>query len=105
MTQRCRKVANGLVLLDKQNFSVPPRLKGGLAFAMVVVFPTSRRGTSALSAVYLGVSVPVLSGHGRTLRVGRFLLLLHHPGVIGGGLLCRHLGTGPLHQDVWVSAL
>ena len=94
MRQRCRKVANGLVLLDRQNFSVPPRLRGGLAFAMVVACPTSRRETSASSAVYLGVSVPVPSGYGRTLRVGRFQLLLHHPGVTGGGLLCHRLGTG-----------
>ena len=94
MTQRCRKVVSGLVLLDRQNFSVPPRLKGGLASAMVVACPTSLHETSALSAVYLGVSVPVPSGHGRILQVGRFLLLLRHPGVIGRGLLCHRLGTG-----------
>ena len=94
MTQRCRKVVSGLVLLDRQNFSVPPRLKGGLASAMVVACPTSLHETSALSAVCLGVSVPVPSGHGRILQVGRFLLLLRHPGVIGGGLLCHRLGTG-----------
>jgi len=88
LTQRCRKVVSGLVLPDRQNFSVPPRLKGGLASAMVVACPTSLHGTSALSAACLGVSVPVLSGHGRTLQVGRFLLLLRHPGVIGG--LLRH---------------